>query len=113
MPGPVQPVMLVHGEPYYWDGVATVIPNGLGGVVYVGTEYTRLPEGYTALGELESVWLDEPQKDLQMMAGFEASGTVYTSGEYPETVYVCMTTDWFSETYIRFVRETGEEPITE
>lgn len=51
MTGAVQPVMLVHGEPYYWDGMATVIPNGLGGNVYVGNQ-TGLPEGYIQQGEL-------------------------------------------------------------
>lgn len=109
LPGPVQPVILVHGEPFYWDGVATVIPNGYGGIVYVGTEFTRLPPGYSELGELEPVFLDEPTEDLQMMAGFEATGTVYASEEYPDTIYICMTTGWFEDTYIRFVRDTVEE----
>lgn len=45
-----------------------------------------------------------------MMADFEASGTVYTSKETPEAVYVHMTTDWFSEKYVRFVCETLAEP---
>ena len=44
-------------------------------------------------------------EDLQLQAGFEATGTVFVSEEYPAVVYVLMTTDWFENMFVRFASD--------
>lgn len=97
--GPI-PALLVNGTLYRWAGV-----NGGQELTDDGTVLVSwLPTGCEEAGEL-TVTQDAPAEELQMQAGFAASGTVYTHPEKPWAVYVCMTTDWFEGDYIRFERE--------
>lgn len=100
LPGGIDPVLLVDGTLYHWKGVNTSSP--LIQADEEGRLTSHLPEGYAAAGELGGITEETPVEELQMQAGFPASGTVYTDPERPLVVYVHMTTDWFKETYIRF-----------
>ena len=89
LPGRITPVLRVGDTLYEWAGLS------------------RLPEGFYEYGTISSVTEEEPTEDLQLQAGFEASGTVFVSEEYPAVVYVLMHTDWFAEegSYIRFASD--------
>lgn len=106
LPGGIRPEILLGGTHYFWSGTAleqrgAETPYAL--VYTVADGMTYLPEGYTPYGEILCTSEEPPTQERQMMAGFEASGTIYTSEDTPEAVYVLMTTDWFKNTYIRFV----------
>ena len=108
LPGGIRPVLRVGDTLYQWAGMAMptfIAPSGQ--VVTDGRlgVQTALPEGFAALGELSGVTREEPTKDLQLQAGFEASGTVYIDAAHPEAVYVLMTTDWFEGQYVRFTSD--------
>lgn len=108
VPEDIRPVILVNGTRYYWVGKTYLlegadIRNGSVGR-YSGVNY--IPGNYTEYGSLQEVSKEEPTEDGQMKAGFEASGTIYTSEETPEAVYVCMTSDFTGEKrYTRFISE--------
>lgn len=106
LPGGLHPVLLVNGTHYRWTGMSREYHLRDGYEVYtVADTTTFLPEGYTPAGELSGITEAEPARELELKAGFEASGTVYTSPATPEAVYVLMTTDWFENYYIRFVSD--------
>lgn len=94
LPKGIQPELLVDGTIFYWSKLSQVIP---------GLIETYLPEGYTEYGRISSITESEVTEDCQMKAGFDASGTIYTSEITPEAVYVLMTTDWFESRYVRFI----------
>ncbi len=94
LPGDMLPQLNVGGRLYYWDGMARVVP---------GFAETALPDGYTEYGPFTAVPESEEPGESQLRAGFDATGTIYTSEETPETVYVLMTTGWFEDQYVRFV----------
>lgn len=103
LPGGFDPVLMVEGKRFHWHGV-----NNGGMVIHADEEgrlTSYLPDGYEAVGALGEITEDPPEADLQMQAGFEASGEVYGNPDRPLVVYVLMTTDWFKETYIRFESE--------
>lgn len=108
VPENIRPVILVNGTRYYWVGKTYLlegadIPNGYVGR-WSGVNY--IPGNYTEYGSLKEVSKEEPTEDGQMKAGFAASGTIYTSEETPEAVYVCMTSDFTGEKrYTRFISE--------
>lgn len=110
LPGGFTPVIMVNGKLYTWTGMSKEYiyieaDDGYTDVVIVGDTSTVLPNGYSEAGEILSITAETPTENLQLMAGFEASGTVYTSEVTPEAVYVLMTTDWFENYYIRFVSD--------
>ena len=73
---------------------------------------TYLPEGYHPCGDISGITQETPVDDLQLQAGFEASGTVFVSEDHPAVVYVLMTTDWFESFYVRFVSDAlGENEL--
>lgn len=94
LPRGIRPELLVGGTVFYWSNASQVIP---------GLPETFLPKGYAEYGGISSVTESEVTEDCQMKAGFDASGTIYTSEITPEAVYVLMTTDWFKCAYIRFI----------
>ncbi len=110
MPGGIEPVLMMDGALYRWarlngTGVPLETENGL-------ILPTYLPEGYEAAGDLGPVTKDPPEKDLQMQAGFAASGVVFTNPDRPLVIYVHLTTDWLTDTYVRFESEDlGENLI--
>lgn len=101
-PWGMTPVLQVNGVLYRWEGLN--LKSGDYQELEDGTCRfdTELPKGYEPLGELSSVSEDSPQEELQLQAGFSASGTVYANAEEPGQVYVRMSTDWFTESYVRF-----------
>lgn len=106
LPGGIRPALLVDGTLFYWTGPAMAIvgadtPGAM--VTTIATGDTCLPEGYEPYGEITSVTAGPAVADGELTAGFSASGTIYTSEATPEAVYVRMTTDWFTDDYIRFV----------
>lgn len=62
-------------------------------------------ENWTAVGEIAGIGTEEGAvlDNLWLCADFEARGTVYVSDEYPDMLYVRMTTDWLDETYVSFM----------
>ena len=102
LPEGTAPVLQVNGVLYRWEGLNLKSSN------YQELEDgtccfdTELPKGYEPLGELSSVSEDCPQEELQLQADFSACGTVYANAEEPGQVYVRMSTDWFTESYVRF-----------
>lgn len=88
-PGGIRPALRVGDTLYEWAGLS------------------RLPEGFHEYGTISGVILEEPAEELELQAGFEASGTVFVSEEYPAVVYVLMHTDWFAEggSYVRFASD--------
>ncbi|MBQ8831396.1 MAG: hypothetical protein IJ017_07330 [Oscillospiraceae bacterium] len=109
MPGGFAPVIMVNGKLYTWTRLAVnrdFLDYGNGTeVFYSGDGNTFLPEGYIEAGKISEITAETPTEDMQLMAGFEASGTVYTSEITPEVVYVLMTTDWFDSKYVRFASD--------
>lgn len=104
--GGIRPEILVGDTVFYWTGMAQAIHGATtpyGQVYTVGNAETFLPDGYTEYGSIASVTDADVTEQLQMKAGFEATGTVYISTGTPEAVYVLMSTDWFENYYIRFV----------
>ena len=110
-PGGIQPAVRVGNENFYFAGTShfrygTDTPEGE--VYIIGDEDTYLPEGYTAVGEISSVTDGPLTEELQFRVGCNASGTVYTSTETPEVVYVHLLADWFDvqePEYYRFISE--------
>ena len=103
LPGGITPVLLVDGTLYRWTRLnGTNVPlETEGGTVLP----TFLPQGYEAAGELGPVTKDPPEENLQMQAGFSATGSVFTNPDLPLVVYVHITTDWLTDTYVRFESE--------
>ena len=81
------PMVLVNGKDYHWTGLAD------------------LPNSYNAIGEISGISDESPCEELQLMAGFKATGTVYSSDQTPEVVYILMTTSWFQKSFVRFVSD--------
>ena len=101
--GGIEPVLMVDGALYHWARL-----NGTG--VPLETEDghvlpTYLPQGYEAAGELGPVSKEAPEADLQIQAGFDVTGVVFTDPDRPLVVYVHLTTDWLEDTYVRFESE--------
>ncbi len=79
-----------------------------GGRGYEWHDVTHVPgedEGWIAAGKIAGVSAQEDAvlDDLWLCADFEAAGTVYTSTEYPDMLYVSMTTLWLEEVYVCFM----------
>ena len=106
LPNGLRPMVLVNGTLFRWTGMSKEPHTTPSGEVYTqGDASTFLPPGYTAVGVISGITEEVPAQELQLRAAFKASGTVFTSEETPEVVYVLMTTDWFQDFYIRFVSD--------
>ena len=106
LPGGFAPVLRVGGTLYEWSQMSVrLFLDPSGSYCSSGDGSTYLPEGFQPCGEISGITLDTPTTDLQLQAGFEASGTVFASEEHPAVVYVLMTTDWFENSYVRFVSD--------
>lgn len=101
LPGDMLPELNVGGRLYYWDGISRLETGRAG---------TYLPDGYTEYGPFTAVPESQEPGESQLRAGFDAWGTVYTSEETPEAVYVLMTTGWFEDQYVRFTSDELTEP---
>ncbi len=93
-PGTIQTIQL------YWQGRA-----------YVWVSVGDVPQDlskWTELGSLAGTTTEAPAKDLWLYADIGAvSGTVYApSAENPEVLYVQMTTEWFTDRWVRFVGDS-------
>ena len=106
LPGGFAPVLRVGNTLYEWSRMSVRLfldPGGSFNSIADGSTY--LPEGFQPCGEISGITLDAPTENLQLQAGFEAGGTVFASEEHPAVVYVLMTTDWFENSYVRFVSD--------
>ena len=112
-PGDILPVLRVGDTLYRWKSMS--MPTYLdpsGSVTIDGSAQTYLPEGFSKYGEISGVTTEAPTENLQLQAGFSASGTVYADAEHPAVVYVRMTNDWFEEQYVRFAADAlGENQM--
>ena len=63
LPKGIIPIVLVNGKDYHWKGLAD------------------LPKGYNVIGEISGISEKSPCEELQLMAGFEATGTVCSSDQ--------------------------------
>ena len=89
LPKGLRPSLLVNGKLYRWSGSTNI----------------ALPSGYEPLGRISGVTEEIPTEELQLRAGFYATGTVYTDPEKPEVVYALMTGEWLWKDYVRFVTD--------
>ncbi len=105
LPKGLRPMLMVGGKLFRWTGMSKEFHIMMGGVHKVGDTTTFLPDGYIAVGDISGITEEVPSKELQLRAGFEATGTVFVNKETPEVVYVLMTTDWFESSYIRFASD--------
>lgn len=106
LPGGFAPVLRVGDTLYEWTRISVrLFLDPSGSCCSSGDGSTYLPEGYQPLGEIGGITRELPSENLQLQAGFEASGTVFVSEEHPAVVYVLMTTDWFEDSYVRFVSD--------
>lgn len=108
LPKGITPVLRVGDTLYEWTGLSVgLFLDDSGSYSSMGGGATYLPEGFYEYGAISGVTVEEPTEELQLQAGFEASGTVFVSAEYPAVVYVLLHTDWFPEegSYVRFVSD--------
>lgn len=108
LPKGITPVLRVGDTLYEWAGMSVeLFLDDSGSYCSMGNGATYLPEGFHEYGAVSGVTVEEPTEDLQLQAGFEASGAVFVSEEYPAVVYALLRTDWFPEegSYIRFVSD--------
>lgn len=87
------PAVYYQGELYYWERVA-----------FVRDSDPPDPAELTLLGEIEPIWDAAPNQDLQFVGLFPVSGNAYFNAEEPDILYLCLTTEWMTNTYIRFNR---------
>lgn len=116
--GGILPEVRIGGEDYTCTGLAFPIRGAdvPGGEVYVNTaSSTELPEGYTEAGTISSVTQDALSEECQLRAGFDATGTIYTSSATPEVVYALICSDafdTFDKAYLRFASDTrGKDSV--
>lgn len=116
IPKGIAPVLRVGDTLYEWTGLSVEQFLDDSGAYCAMGGATYLPEGFYEYGAISGVTVEEPTEELQLQAGFEASGTVFVSEEYPAAVYVLMHTDWFAEegAYIRFASDAlgGSELVS-
>ena len=110
-PGGILPTILIGQSTYTCTGLAFPLygTDAPGGEVYVNAAgATELPDGYTEAGTISSVTQNTLSEEFQLRAGFDATGTIYTSQTTPEVVYVLLSSnafDAFDEAYFRFVSD--------
>ena len=100
----ITPQILVGDTVYYWAEMSyEKVNEGLPGKQVSTTgEHTYLPDGYTEYGAFLATVATPPDEELQMQADFSGFGIVYRNPDTPEVLYIKMTTDWFSDEYVRF-----------
>lgn len=103
--GGLQPMIMVNGKLYTWTGRHTNVYTQNLRVYSGGIMHSVLPDGYTAVGEISGITEEIPSKEFQLRANFDASGTVFTNEQTPEAVYVLITTDTYTDEYIRFASD--------
>lgn len=113
LPGRFEPVLCLNGTYYRWFGLNQTSYDGYvdeDGRTHVAT---ACPEGSEAVGEISVIShvTEEGPGELEMQAGFDASGTVYANPERPAVVYVLMNTDWFADAYVRFTADYYESGL--
>lgn len=111
--GGFRPVLRLNGTFYKWMGLNQTSSDGYvdeDGRTHVAT---ALPKGFEAVGEIAVIShiTEEEPGELEMKAGFDASGTVYANPERPAVVYVLMNTDWFADAYVRFTADYYESGL--
>ena len=104
-PKGLRPMMMVDGKLYRCTGFHYPYVSIGSTVATFEDGSTILPEGYIAIGEISGITEEVPSVELQLRAGFEATGTVFTNEQTPEVVYVLMTTDSYSDYYVRFASD--------
>lgn len=87
LPGDTTPTILYNNKVYYWAGLEE-IPYYFNQTASVETD----PNGLQTAG-------------LEIEAEFDAEGEICSNADYPEVIYVKMTTDWFTNRTVRFVTE--------
>ena len=91
LPGDTVPSIIYNDKVYYWSGLAE-IPHYF---------------GQTANAEAAPNGIETAQ--LEIEAEFEAKGQICANADYPEVIYVDMTTEWFTNETVRFVtKELGD-----
>ena len=108
VPGNVRPIIMVNGTRYHWMGRSVLLEGAevANGLVRAWVNVNYFPKDYTEYGNLGEITDEEPTKDGQMKAAFEASGTIYTNELTPDAVYVWMADGDNGEgRYIRFISD--------
>lgn len=105
LPKGLLPMVMVNGKLYHWTGLSKEFRFHDSEVYTMGDNSTILPDGYNSVGEISGITEEVPFEELQLRAGFEATGTIFINKQTPEVIYVLMSTSWFRDTYIRFVSD--------
>jgi len=85
----IYPAIYFNGQKFYWARLP------------VREEWHIIHDG-ELLGDIVFVGDEEPTEDLQFTAKFYASGVAYYYEKDPDYIYVCMSTDWFTDKYTIF-----------
>lgn len=93
MSGDMNPALMYNGNIYDWKHMSATAQNQPKG---------ELPSGYQYVGDIQYVDKQTPEKDLQFVAGFKATGQIYANKDQPQNVCVCITTDWLDQSYVIF-----------
>jgi hypothetical protein len=89
----INPAVMYNGSIYYWNSMAgpvNKLPQGI------------LPKGYEYVGDIKYNSDEKLTQDLQFIAKFEATGQLYYSKNDPDNVYICITTFWLDDAYVKF-----------
>ena len=92
----IYPTIMVDGQLYEWRK-GTAICN-------------ELPSDCVYYGELTHVEGKVPSNDREFVSVFTVSGQIYIVPENDSCVYLCLTTEWLTETVVVFDLVTIETP---
>ena len=84
----IYPTVMVEGHLYEWrKGVALC---------------NQLPNNSVYYGDITHIDGETPTKDCEFVSVFQVSGQIFTVSENNGCVYLCLTTDWLTETVVVF-----------
>ena len=84
----IYPTVMVDGQLYEWRKGAAICD--------------RLPSDSMYYGEITHADGEIPTKDCELVSVFSVSGQIYTVSKNSENVYLCLTTDWMTDTIVVF-----------
>lgn len=89
----INPSVMYNENIYYWESLAgpsDKLPQGV------------LPDGYEYVGEIKYTSNKKLTQDFQFVAKFKATGQLYYNKNKPDYVYICITTYWLENAYVKF-----------
>ena len=84
----IYPTVMVEGRLYEWRKGAALC--------------NQLPINSVYYGDITHIDGETPTKDCEFVSVFQVSGQIFTVSENNSCVYLCLTTDWLTETVVVF-----------